>query len=124
MGGQARIGGVSFVMVWQSWYGQLRYVADGIRLVSSGRVFLFNMKKCKHCSKEFEPKNPKGIFCSDNCRVYFGRRKAKIKPKEDNKKDEQKSEKHKFWKQGDPPENSNAFFLRFGVFTYDEITKA
>lgn len=31
------------------------------------------MKKCKYCHKEFEPKNPKGKFCSDKCRVYASR---------------------------------------------------
>lgn len=31
------------------------------------------MIKCKYCSKEFEPKNPKGKFCSDKCRVYASR---------------------------------------------------
>ena len=31
------------------------------------------MKKCKRCGKDFTPKNPKGKFCSDKCRVYFGR---------------------------------------------------
>lgn len=34
------------------------------------------MKKCKHCEKEFKPKNPKGKFCSDKCRVYFSRKKS------------------------------------------------
>lgn len=31
--------------------------------------------------------------------------------------------KHKLWKEGDPPEKTNAFFLRYGVFSYDEIEK-
>lgn len=31
------------------------------------------MKKCKHCGIDFEPKNPKGKFCSDKCRVYNNR---------------------------------------------------
>lgn len=39
------------------------------------------MKNCKYCDREFEPKNPKGKFCSDKCRVYFSR-----KPKEPEKK--------------------------------------
>lgn len=29
--------------------------------------------------------------------------------------------KHKLWKQGDPPEGSNAFFLRYDCRTYDEL---
>jgi hypothetical protein len=33
------------------------------------------MKICKHCEKEFNPKNPKGKFCSDKCRVYYSRKK-------------------------------------------------
>lgn len=28
---------------------------------------------------------------------------------------------HKLWKQGDPSEGSNAFYLRYGVRYYDEI---
>lgn len=36
------------------------------------------MKNCKQCGKEFEPKNPKGVFCSDKCRVYYNR-KRKVK---------------------------------------------
>lgn len=38
------------------------------------------MKKCKHCGKEFEPKNPKGKFCSDKCRVYASRAVKSEKP--------------------------------------------
>lgn len=26
------------------------------------------MKECKQCGEEFEPKNPKGIFCTESCR--------------------------------------------------------
>lgn len=37
------------------------------------------MKKCKYCHKEFEPKNPKGKFCSDKCRVYWNRKNGKFK---------------------------------------------
>jgi len=32
------------------------------------------MKKCKHCNSDFEPKSKKAEFCSDKCRVYFGRK--------------------------------------------------
>ena len=32
------------------------------------------MKKCNHCGKDFEPKNPKGKYCSDKCRVYASRK--------------------------------------------------
>ena len=39
------------------------------------------MKKCKYCNKDFEPKNPKGKFCSDRCRVYFGRREKSLQAK-------------------------------------------
>jgi len=38
------------------------------------------MKKCIKCGGEFEPKNPKGRFCSDKCRVYWNR--GKNKPQE------------------------------------------
>lgn len=40
------------------------------------------MKKCRHCGKEFQPKNPKGVFCSDRCRVYHGRGVSTKPPKE------------------------------------------
>lgn len=36
---------------------------------------------------------------------------------------DKKNKRHPLWKQGDPPEGSNAFFLRKGAFTYDEIEK-
>jgi hypothetical protein len=37
------------------------------------------MKKCNNCLKEFEPKNPKGIFCCNSCRViYFKKTKRAI----------------------------------------------
>lgn len=36
------------------------------------------MKKCKRCGNEFTPKNPKGKFCSDKCRVYWNRGKIKF----------------------------------------------
>lgn len=35
------------------------------------------MKKCKRCDKDFEPKNPKGVFCSDKCKVYWHRENPK-----------------------------------------------
>ena len=35
------------------------------------------MKKCQYCKAEFEPKNPKGKFCSDKCRVYASRKLSK-----------------------------------------------
>lgn len=31
------------------------------------------IKQCLFCGKEFEPKNPKGVYCSDKCRVYANR---------------------------------------------------
>lgn len=31
--------------------------------------------------------------------------------------------RHKLWKEGDPREGSNGFFLKYGAFKYDEITK-
>ncbi len=37
------------------------------------------MKKCLRCQKDFEPKNPKGKFCSDKCRVYWNRVNAHAK---------------------------------------------
>lgn len=32
-------------------------------------------------------------------------------------------QKHKLWKKGDPPEKSNAFFLRYDCWSYDELEK-
>ena len=34
-----------------------------------------NKKRCKYskCNKRFTPLNPKGVFCSDKCRVYYHR---------------------------------------------------
>lgn len=34
------------------------------------------IKHCGYCDKEFEPKNPKGVYCSATCRVYAGRKKG------------------------------------------------
>jgi TPP-dependent pyruvate/acetoin dehydrogenase alpha subunit len=31
--------------------------------------------------------------------------------------------KHKLWKEGDPIEGTNAFYIRKGAFTYDELEK-
>lgn len=33
------------------------------------------MKKCKECNEAFEPKNPKGQFCSQSCRQKDYRKK-------------------------------------------------
>jgi hypothetical protein len=35
------------------------------------------MKKCLFCGKDFEPKNPKGKFCSDKCKMKEARAKIK-----------------------------------------------
>lgn len=32
--------------------------------------------------------------------------------------------KHIFWKEGDPKENTGAFYLKYGCSTYDQIKKA
>lgn len=40
-----------------------------------------------------------------------------------NTKIDKEEKKHKLWKQGDPAECSNAFYLRYGARTYDEIEK-
>jgi hypothetical protein len=37
-------------------------------------------KNCKNCSKDFEPNHGKQIFCSDNCKVYYSRKKAIVSP--------------------------------------------
>lgn len=37
------------------------------------------MKKCLHCGKDFEPKKPKAIFCSDKCRTYAFRKSKSSK---------------------------------------------
>jgi endogenous inhibitor of DNA gyrase (YacG/DUF329 family) len=33
-------------------------------------------KECKQCGKQFEPKNPKGAFCSTSCRQKDFRRRT------------------------------------------------
>lgn len=33
--------------------------------------------KCEHCAAEFQPKNPKGRFCSARCRVAAARKTTK-----------------------------------------------
>ena len=38
------------------------------------------MKNCLFCKKEFEPKKPKAIYCSDKCRTYSNRKNKKIVP--------------------------------------------
>lgn len=43
------------------------------------------MKKCIVCGADFEPKNPKGKFCSDKCKMKAARDKKKLifaKPEE------------------------------------------
>lgn len=37
------------------------------------------MKQCKECGIDFEPKNPKGTFCSDACRQKDYRKKIEAK---------------------------------------------
>lgn len=36
-------------------------------------------KSCEKCGEPFTPKNNKGKFCSDKCRVYSGREKDELK---------------------------------------------
>lgn len=38
-------------------------------------------------------------------------------------KDHVKPKRHKLWKEGDPEEGTNAFYMRKGAYTYDEIEK-
>ena len=35
------------------------------------------MKKCIVCSKDFKPKNPKGVYCSTACKMKDARKKKK-----------------------------------------------
>lgn len=106
------------------------------------------MKLCKQCGKGFEPNKPKQIFCSDKCRVYYNRSIKKGIPKlpsvnllkdpsvevlvkaphikgeiqpltKENHIEEPPT--HELWKKGDPSEGSNAFFLKYGAFYYDDI---
>lgn len=37
------------------------------------------MKRCLYCNQEFEPKNPKGKFCSSKCKVASSRSKKAAK---------------------------------------------
>lgn len=38
------------------------------------------MKNCLVCGVEFEPKNPKGVYCSTKCRMKGMRKKKAFKP--------------------------------------------
>lgn len=40
-------------------------------------TYLWRMKECLNCKKEFEPKKPKAKFCSISCRVAFHRNKKR-----------------------------------------------
>lgn len=104
------------------------------------------MKQCLECKAEFEPKNPKGVFCSTKCRQKDYRRKINQIVKASRSKiflEAQKEEranpfisaargrdksgvnedenKHKLWKAGDPKENSMAFYLKYDCYTYIEL---
>lgn len=45
------------------------------------------MKDCKFCHTPFEPKNPKGVFCSTRCRVYWNRQNAQEAVAENNRQE-------------------------------------
>lgn len=88
------------------------------------------MKECLRleCKEQFEPNKPKQVFCSAKCRVYYNRAEKKklekqqdiFKPvKETVQKILPTKKLHK--KNDDPTEGSNAFFLKYGVFSYAEI---
>ena len=49
---------------------------------------MIKLKKCKHCGKKFEPKNPQQMFCCEQCRLthkrendkeYYFKRRAYVK---------------------------------------------
>lgn len=42
------------------------------------------MKLCLYCEKDFEPKKPKAIYCSNKCRTYANRKNRKLVPKDIN----------------------------------------
>lgn len=39
------------------------------------------MKKCKECSKEFEAKNPRRVYCTERCRCVYKSKKARVRNK-------------------------------------------
>lgn len=103
--------------------------------------------KCPVCKKEFDEYTGRRAkkFCSDACKVKFWNAKKKVKKNNKAKNKaaieaeretvsevskkaeypltEKEVTRHKLWKEGDPREGSNGFFLKYGAFKYDEITK-
>jgi predicted nucleic acid-binding Zn ribbon protein len=81
------------------------------------------MKKCPVCGKGFTPKNPKGMVCSDGCRIkLFRARKeiAKYEAEEKAKKEARKKVIVRDLNQGaiakgthiEPKQGSLAWFLK------------
>lgn len=86
-------------------------------------------ENCLYCGEKMESITAKKKFCSALHKLYWHRenKKGAVEdvfigaPKNfDNIKHEE-NKNHKLWQQGDPSEKSNAFYLKYGAFTYDEI---
>lgn len=104
-------------------------------------------KNCEYCGKDLKAKYRSKRFCNDKCRIYFNRENVVAVVAENNKEEnksaieaeretvsevskkaeypltEKEVTRHKLWEKGDPREGSNGFFLKYGAFKYDEITK-
>lgn len=100
-------------------------------------------ENCLYCGEKMESKTAKKKFCSDLHRLYYNRElkrgtlsiHAKLLEEIKTEKIEYISprlpieildlpkvkEKHPKYKNGDPSEKTNAFYLKYGAFTYDEI---
>lgn len=107
------------------------------------------MDTCLNCGKDLKqiPQKRKKQFCNSTCRSNYWQKEKRrsnpvtkiqdqTKPTNVVKHPEQpktnysinteidkEEKKHKLWKEGDPTEGSNAFYLRYGSRTYDEIEK-
>jgi len=105
---------------------------------------------CLNCGAELVnlPKKRQKIFCNNTCRSNYWQKNKRLEEEglsvdeiikrmkltiRKNKKqisatpkvNEQKKEegKHQLWKQGDPAEGTSAFYLKYGCYTYKNISQ-
>jgi len=92
--------------------------------------------KCLYCEKPMEAVYRNKKFCSTKCRVYWGRENAKSKTTVSVINDavkiigkeaipvaavSSKKEQHELFKEGDPRQNTMAFYLKYDCYTYEEL---
>lgn len=86
-------------------------------------------KDCKYCGKEIEAKTTRKEFCSDLHRVYWNREHPQTTVKVLKEVAKRMGaelvaveSKHPKFDPKDPKEGSAGFYLKYGVFKYDDIT--